>query len=102
MGLHNTAHYLKSKGRNDDTELVHMTKGEVQALKGLAARHGGSLTTNPETGLPEAGFLSSVLPMVAGIATAAFAPELLPLIAGGIGVADYAACLLYTSPSPRD
>jgi len=91
MGLHNTAHYLKSKGRNDDTELVHMTKGEVQALKGLAARHGGSLTTNPETGLPEAGFLSSVLPMVAGIATAAFAPELLPLIAGGIGVADYAA-----------
>ena len=91
MGLHNTAHYLKSKGRNDDTELVHMTKGEVQALKGLAARHGGSLTTNPETGLPEAGFLSSVLPMVAGVAAAAFAPELLPLIAGGIGVADYAA-----------
>ena len=90
-GLHHTAHYLKSKGRNDDTELVHMTKGEVQALKGLAAKHGGSLTTNPETGLPEAGFLGSILPMVAGVAAAAFAPELLPLIAGGIGVADYAA-----------
>jgi hypothetical protein len=90
MGLHNTAHYLKSKGRNDDTELVHMTKGEVQALKGLAAKHGGSLTTNPETGLPEAGFLGSILPMVAGVAAAAFAPELLPLIAGGVGVADYA------------
>ena len=91
MGLHNTAHYLKTKGRNDDTELVHMTKGEVQALKGLAAKHGGSLTTNPETGLPEAGFLGSILPMVAGVAAAAFAPELLPFIAGGIGVADYAA-----------
>jgi hypothetical protein len=90
MGLHNTAHYLKSKGRGDDTELVHMTKNEVQALKGLAAAHGGQLTTNPETGLTEAGFLGSVLPMVAGVAAAAFAPELLPLIAGGIGVADYA------------
>lgn len=90
MGLHNTAHYLKTKGRGDDTELVHMTKGEVHALKGLAAKHGGQLTINPETGLPEAGFLSAVLPMVAGVATAAFAPELLPLVAGGIGIADYA------------
>jgi hypothetical protein len=90
MGLHNTAHYLKTKGRGDDTELVHMTKGEVHALKGLAAAHGGKLTVNPETGLPEAGFLGSILPMVAGVATAVFAPELLPLVAGGIGVADYA------------
>jgi len=90
MGLHNTAHYLKSKGRGGDTELVHMDKGEVQALKGLAAAHGKNLTTNPETGLPEAGILSSILPAVAGIATAAFAPELLPLVAGGIGLADYA------------
>ena len=68
MGLHNTAHYLKTKGRGDDTELVHMTKGEVHALKGLAAKHGGQLTINPETGLPEAGFLSNILPTVAGIA----------------------------------
>jgi hypothetical protein len=28
--------------------------------------HGGSLTINPKTGLPEAGFLSAILPMVAG------------------------------------
>ena len=68
MGLHNTAHYLKTKGRGDDTELVHMTKDEVHALKGLAAKHGGQLTINPETGLPEAGFLSNILPTVAGIA----------------------------------
>ena len=90
MGLEHTAHYLKSKGRNDDTELVHMTKGEVHALKGLAAKHGGELTTNPETGLPEAGFLSSVLPAAIGVATAVFAPELLPLVAMGVGGADYA------------
>ena len=68
MGLHNTAHYLKSKGREDDTELVHMTKGEVQALKGIARAHGGEITINPDTGLPEAGFLSNILPTVAGIA----------------------------------
>jgi hypothetical protein len=30
--------------------------------------HGGHLTINPKTGLPEAGFLSSMLPMLAGIA----------------------------------
>jgi hypothetical protein len=30
--------------------------------------HGGSLTINPETGLPEAGILSSLLPMIAGFA----------------------------------
>jgi hypothetical protein len=30
--------------------------------------HGGQLTINPETGLPEAGFLSAILPMVAGAA----------------------------------
>jgi hypothetical protein len=30
--------------------------------------HGGSLTINPQTGLPEAGFLDAVLPMAAGFA----------------------------------
>jgi len=34
----------------------------------LAMAHGGQLTINPQTGLPEAGFLSSLLPMVAGAA----------------------------------
>ena len=92
VGLHNTAHYLKSKGRNDDTELVHMTKSEVQALKGLAAKHGGNLTTNPHTGLPEAGFLSSVLPMVAGIGLDILTDgALTPLLSGMlVGGADYA------------
>ena len=59
---------LQSQGRNQDTMLVHMTPNEVNSLQGLAMAHGGSLTVNPNTGLPEAGFLSKILPIVAGIA----------------------------------
>ena len=90
MSLHDIAKHVQSQGRGQDTVLVHMTPNEVGGLQALAKAHGGSLTRNPQTGLYEAGFLSSVLPMVAGVAAAAFAPEFLPLIAGGIGVADYA------------
>jgi hypothetical protein len=43
-----------------------MTEGEVKSLQDIAKAHGGSLTINPQTGMPEAGFLSSILPMVAG------------------------------------
>jgi len=46
--------------------LVHMTPGEVQALQGIASAAGGSLTLNPSTGLPEAGFLKELLPTIAG------------------------------------
>lgn len=78
-----TAQGLASLGRGPDTELVHMTKGEVNGLQQLAMAHGGSLTINPETGLAEAGFLSSILPMVVGaglmFATGGTAA---PLIAG--------------------
>jgi hypothetical protein len=52
--------------------LVHMTPGEVQGLQKLAMSAGGSLTINPQTGLPEAGFLSSLLPTLAGAATMFF------------------------------
>jgi hypothetical protein len=48
--------------------LVHMTPGEVHGLQALAMKHGGSLTINPTTGLPEANFLKSLLPMLAGFA----------------------------------
>ena len=62
---------IAALGRGQDTMLVHMTPHEVQSLQGIAAAHGGSLTINPETGYPEAGWLSSILPMVAaGILTA--------------------------------
>jgi hypothetical protein len=59
---------MQSAGRGKDSMLVHMTPSEVHGLQKLAMAHGGSLTINPETGLPEAGFLSSILPIVAGFA----------------------------------
>ena len=91
MGLHNTAHYLKSKGRGRDTELIHMSPREIKGLQALALAHGGSLTINPETGLPEAGFLEKILPMVAGAALS-FIPGVGPfaaaaLVGGGYGLA---------------
>jgi hypothetical protein len=62
--MNKTAQGLAALGRGPDTELVHMTKGEVAGLQSLAERHGGSLTINPATGLPEASFLESILPAV--------------------------------------
>jgi hypothetical protein len=67
MSLHHLAENLKKQGRGKDSELVHMTKGEVAGLHALARAHGGSLTTNPTTGLTEAGFLEDILPSIAGI-----------------------------------
>lgn len=55
-------------GRGPDTMLVHMAPQEVAGLQALAMAHGGSLTINPKTGLPEAGFLSSLLPTLVGAA----------------------------------
>ena len=46
------AQQLQSMGRGDDTMLVHMTPNEVNSLQGLAMSAGGSLTINPQTGLP--------------------------------------------------
>jgi hypothetical protein len=58
-----SAQGLASLGRGNDSMLVHMTPNEVQGLQGLAMAHGGSLSINPQTGLPEAGFLDFVLPV---------------------------------------
>jgi len=68
MSLHALAINMASKGRNGDSMLVHMTPGEVHGLQALAMKHGGTLTVNPDTGLPEANFLKSLLPMIAGFA----------------------------------
>lgn len=59
-GVASLARQVQSKGRGDDTVLVHMTPGEVQGLEALARAHGGHLTRNPHTGLYEAGFLKSI------------------------------------------
>jgi len=83
--MNQTAQGLASFGRGPDSMLVHMAPGEVKSLQQLAMAHGGSLTINPETGLPEAGFLSSILPMVLG-AGAMMIPGLQGLGAAGIGL----------------
>jgi hypothetical protein len=66
--------------------LVHMTPGEVGGLQQLAMAHGGSLTINPQTGLPEAGFLSKLLPTLIGFGLN-FIPGVGPLLAAGITAA---------------
>jgi len=86
MSLQIAAEHLASKGRGPDTTLVHMSHGEVKSLQDIAKAHGGSLTVNPSTGLPEAGFLSSILPVVAGAALAATgvgAPMAALMVGGG-------------------
>jgi hypothetical protein len=83
MSLQQAAKHLAAHGRGPDTMLVHMTKGEVKSLNDIAMAHGGQLTTNPHTGLPEAGFLSSLLPMVAGAGLMAVSGGLInPMTAG--------------------
>ena len=64
--MQQVAQGLASLGRGEDKMLVHMTPGEVHGLQALAMSHGGSLTINPHTGLPEANFLRSILPMALG------------------------------------
>ena len=68
MSLHLLAGHLQNAGRGEDTMLIHMTPKEVSGLQNLANSHGKSLTINPNTGLPEAGILSSILPMALGFA----------------------------------
>ncbi len=68
MSLHALAGHMASKGRGSDSMLVHMTPEEVQSLQVLALKGGGTLTINPDTGLPEANFLKKMLPMIAGFA----------------------------------
>ena len=91
MSLQLAAQHLASHGRGDDKVLVHMTRGEVKSLNDLAMAHGGHLTINPHTGLPEAGFLKAMLPMIigAGLAAAtggtslAMSPAMMGLVVGG-------------------
>jgi hypothetical protein len=66
MSLHVLADHMASKGRGPDSMLVHMSPREVAGLHALALKHGGSLTINPDTGLPEAGFLDKLLPTIIG------------------------------------
>jgi len=76
MSLQLAAQHLSSQGRGKDSTLVHMSPREVNSLNAIAKAHGGQLSINPSTGLPEAGFLESLLPMAAGFALNAAVPGL--------------------------
>jgi hypothetical protein len=87
MSLQLAAQHLESKGRGRDKKLLHVSPRELQGLQAIAKAKGGSLTVNPETGLPEAGFLEDILPMLAmGAATYFTAGAAAPmLMAQGMG-----------------
>jgi hypothetical protein len=84
-GLASAAQHVQNQGRGEDKVLVHMTPGEVRGLQAIAMQHGGSLTINPKTGLVEANFLKSILPVVAGAALAPFTggASMAALLVGG-------------------
>lgn len=77
---------LATLGRGPDTMLVHMAPEEVAGLQQLALAHGGSLTTNPHTGLPEAGFLKNILPTVLGAGLSMLAPGIGTAIGSTLGL----------------
>lgn len=92
MSLELAAQHLASRGRKGDSMLVHMAPEEVSGLQALARAAGGTLTLNPDTGLPEANFLKRMLPMIigAGLAAAtggtslALTPGMIGLGIGGV------------------
>ena len=116
MSLHNLAKHIQSQGRKGDSGLVHMTPGEIRGLQSLALAHGGSLTINPETGLPEASFLKWLIPALAiiaapftgglslgaaaGAAGAALTAPIVPggLMAGAMSPSMFAATTALSSP----
>jgi len=86
MSLQATANLIQQQGRGNDKMLVHMTPREVAGLEAIARAKGGSLTINPQTGLPEAGFLDDILPIAASAALMYFAPGLGASIGSGLGL----------------
>jgi len=76
MSIKLLADHIASHGRGRDTTLVHMSPREVHGLQAIAKAHGGSLTINPKTGLPEAGFLDNLLGGLGGAAA--------PLLGAGL------------------
>ena len=85
MSLQVLANTLQNQGRGNDSMLVHMTPGEVAGLQSLALSKGGSLTINPVTGLPEAGFLDTILSIGGGLVGGMIGGPLGAGIGSGLG-----------------
>lgn len=78
------AAHLARQGRGPDTTLMHVSNREAGIL-GLL-HPDGKLPHNPKTGLPEAGWFDTIMPMVVGLgATALSGGTLSPLMAAGMG-----------------
>ena len=92
MSLAVLADHMASKGRGGDSMLIHMSPREVQGLQALAMAHGGSLTINPDTGLPEALSLGKLLPAILGygisyLSGGTISPVQAGMIVGGVETA---------------
>lgn len=77
-----SARRLAQKGRGRDKYLLHITGDELQRLAST-----GLLTTNPETGLPEAGFFSNILSAAAPIVGGFFGGPLGAALGGAVSTA---------------
>lgn len=83
-GIAEAAQYLASQGRGEDTVLAHINPAEARLLRS----RGGTGTINPTTGLPEFGFLKSVVKAVTqpvksvvGAASKILGPQLTSIVA---------------------
>ena len=75
---------LAALGRGRDTMLMHVTPREVAGLQSLALAAGGSLSINPDTGLPEAGFFDFIADYIVPAAlTLSGNPQLAVAYSGG-------------------
>ena len=74
-GMPKQGRRLAQEGRHGDTMLVHMNPREMAGIASLAPNK--SITTNPQTGLPEMFNFREALPMIAGIGSM-FIPGLQP------------------------
>ena len=74
---------LAMQGRMGDSTLVHMNPMEVEMLKTMSPD--GSLSINPETGLPEAFKLRDIAAFALPIAASIAMPYLAPALVGSIG-----------------
>lgn len=81
MSLVEAAEAVRQRGRYGDSVLMHVNPQEAEAL---AAGSGGYLTTNPDTGLPEA-FLPALLPLLGGLGGSALATSGALAGMGGLG-----------------
>ncbi len=90
-GLAKAAETTRRGGRNGDSMLVHMTPEEFEVIESMW----GSAETNPDTGMPEYGFLSKIWKKVKKAVKKVFsskifqivAPIALSIFAPGLGTA---------------